>query len=250
MTEWRELGPPVHVEPANYYRLLGYPAGVAPGERAIELADASIAWYAEHGRPWLYARTAAEVTLDDHGVTLEGCPFGARRLAKLLRGAGARGAVIAAVSAGAELELEAAARWQDDRPDEYFFLETLGSAVVERLIVDLGARLCAWGEPDGTAVLPHDSPGYAGWNVAEMGRLLQLIGQHHAVWPGPIEALDSGALRPKKSGLAVFGLTASARENLQPLPSVPCHNCPAADCQFRRAPYRPTVVACSPTNRP
>ena len=70
-----------------------------------------------------------------------------------------------------------------------------------------GARLCAWADSRDMAVLPHYSPGYSQWDVAEQSRLLRLIAVRGTQLPGHLEALDSGALRPKKSQLAVFGLT-------------------------------------------
>lgn len=239
LVEWSDASPRIEVDPAAYHRLLGYPAGVAPEGPADELALWARAWYGDHGRPWMYARAVASVAVEAAAVRLDGVAFGARRLAKMLRESRAHAAVIVAVSAGPELEHEAAVRWRDEKPDEYFFLETLGSAIVERLLVEAGARLCAWAEPRESAVLPHDSPGYAGWDVAEQGGLLALAARTRAVpWPGRLEALESGALRPKKSALGVFGLARQGGENIGRLSSVPCHNCPAASCQYRRAPYR------------
>jgi hypothetical protein len=236
--EWCDAWPHVSVDPAAYYRLLGYPPGVTPDGRASELAGMATEWFAAHGRAWVYVREVASLAVEGTAVVLDGATFTAKRLAKMLR-ADALGAVLVAASAGPQLEHEAAARWKDEKPDEYFFLEALGSAVVERLLVDTGARLCAWAEPRHAAVLPHDSPGYAGWNVAELCGLLALVGRTTTVeWPGPLEALDSGALRPKKSALAVFGLVRQSGEAAGRATSVPCHNCPAASCQYRRAPYR------------
>ena len=250
MIEWCDARPHVDVDPAAYDRLLGYPPGVAPDGRARELADMAIAWFAEHGRPWVYVREVGTLTVNGAAVALDGATFTAKRLARMLR-ADALGAVLVAASAGPELEREAAARWKDERPDEYFFLEALGSAVVERLLVDTGARLCAWAEPRQAAVLPHDSPGYAGWNVAEQCDLLALARRTTtAEWPGPLEALDSGALRPKKSALAVFGLVCQSGEGAGRATSVPCHNCPAASCHYRRAPYRFVSPSCQTPSRP
>jgi hypothetical protein len=237
--EWRELAPTVDVTSATFHRFLGYPAGVAPTDRALELAADAQAWYATHGRPWIYARQLGHVAVDEAGIVLEDTRFSARRLGKLLRTTSAHGAVLVAVSAGPELEEEAGARWRDEKPDEYFFLETLGSVVVEHLLMQAGARLCAWAEPEGLTVLPHDSPGHAGWNVAEQAALLSLARRTQVVaWPGPLEALDSGALRPKKSGTGVFGITRHDTNGLRASMTVPCHNCPAAACDYRRAPYR------------
>ena len=58
------------------------------------------------------------------------------------------------------------------------------------------------------AVLPHYSPGYPEWDIAEQPRLLELIRRARAArCPAAVEVLESGMLRPKKSLLAVFGLT-------------------------------------------
>ena len=55
--------------------------------------------------------------------------------------------------------------------------------------------------------------------------------------PGHLEALPSGALRPRKSLLAVFGLTRETA-GVRPLSElVPCRNCTFAPCQYRRMPY-------------
>ena len=76
-------------------------------------------------------------------------------------------AIMVAAGAGPELECEAQRLWQDEKPDEYFFLEMYGSAVVERLVTMAGARLCSWAEQQQMAVLPHYSPGYPEWDIAE-----------------------------------------------------------------------------------
>jgi hypothetical protein len=60
---------------------------------------------------------------------------------------------------GPEVEAEAQRLWREEKPDEYFFLEIFGSAVVEHLVTITGARLCAWAEGRHLAVLPHYSPG-------------------------------------------------------------------------------------------
>ncbi len=59
------------------------------------------------------------------------------------------------------------------------------------------------GRDGGAAAL---QPGVSGWDIAEQSRLLELF-QGAGNFPGNLEALESGALRPKKSLLAVFGLT-------------------------------------------
>ena len=57
------------------------------------------------------------------------------------------------------------------------------------------------------AVLPHYSPGYPEWAIDEQPRLLELINRRGSGAAVPVEVLESGMLRPKKSLLAVFGVT-------------------------------------------
>ncbi len=229
----------VPVRPEEYSRLLGYPPGWRLEGRALELAAAAQDWYARHGRPWLYARNADSLVISPSGVSINGQAFQSIRLARLLVEAEAEHVVLAAVGAGAEAEDEAHRRWQEEKPDEYFFLEIYGSAVVEALITLAGAQICAWAEPLGMMVLPHDSPGYAEWNVAEQPQLLRLLHQtRQAEFPARLEALPSGMLRPRKSLLAVFGLTRHG-ENLRRWPElVPCESCSFGPCSYRRAPFQ------------
>ena len=133
MTEWIETNPEVEVQTAEYQRLLGYPPGYVMEGRARELADWAREWYAVHGRPWIYAREAESVGTGGASVNIEGVRFHSGVLRRRFERAAADGAVLAAVSAGAEVEQEAQKLWQEEKPDEYYFLEVLGSAVVERL---------------------------------------------------------------------------------------------------------------------
>ena len=236
MIEFADTNPAVHVEEAEYIRLLGYPRGFVLEGRARELADWARAWYAERGSPWICAREADRLEMEAGCLRIEDAAFASERLEQTLRKAQAHSAAIAAISAGSELECEAQRLWEDQRPDEYYFLETFGSAVVEKLVMTAGARLCAAAETQGMAVLPHYSPGYPEWDISEQPRLLALLRRGRPL-PGRMEALESGALRPKKSLLAVFGLTRQT-ESLRRLSElVPCENCSFSPCQFRRRPY-------------
>lgn len=236
MIEIIDAAPDVHVEPAEYLRLLGYPRDHEIGERAQELADATREWYRRHGRPWFCASQVDRLGVDDNRICIDGVRFTSQRLAAMLRQAEAHGAFLVAASAGPEAEEQARKLWIEEKPDEYFFLETYASAVVEHLITAAGARLCAWADGETMAVLPHYSPGYSQWDIAEQGQLLGLI-ESRTTLPGAVETLDSGALRPKKSQLAVFGLTRHIDRVRRLVDLVPCQNCSLANCQFRRAPY-------------
>lgn len=238
MTAIADARPAVQVDPGEYVRLLGYPRGYVLDGRAAELSAQAAAWYAEHGRPWIYAREAASLSVEPGGVVIDGVRFAGARLRQSLLDAGAHGVVLVAVGAGPELEAEAARRWRDERPDEYFFLEVYGSAVVEHLVTQAGARLCGWAEAQGVAVLPHDSPGYPEWDIAEQAALHALLTPAARALPGPLEVLDSGALRPKKSLIAVFGLTRHVELLTHLTDLVPCERCAFTPCQYRRAPHR------------
>ena len=237
MIEIQELAPRVVVEPAEYIRLLGYPRGWTLDGRARELSDWARQWYARYGRPWTFASGVDGVRIDAGTVVIDGTAFTSARLAKTLAEAGADRAVLVAVSAGPELEEEAQARWRDGKPDEYFFLEVYGSAVVEHLVTTTGARLCAWADGEAAAVLPHYSPGYPEWTIEEQASLLALIRRRRSA-AMPIEVLDSGMLKPKKSLLAVFGVTPHM-DRVRPLTELsPCENCSFVPCVYRRSPYR------------
>jgi hypothetical protein len=238
----------VDVQPAEYQRLLGYPRDWVLEDRARELADWARGWYNHHGRPWVVARDVAGLETGGGRIRIAGRSFSSPRLQRMLGDADAHRVVLVAACAGPELEAESQARWQDGKPDEYFFLEVYGSAVVEHLITMAGARLCAWAESEGFAVLPHYSPGYPGWDISEQRRLLDLFNQTGAAdsGPVPIQVLESGMLRPKKSLLAVFGVTRQVDRVRRLTELVPCENCSFSPCQYRRLPYRRASVPPSP----
>lgn len=229
----------VSVLPEEYARLLGYPRGWVLEGRARELADWAREWYAQNGRPWVYARQAESFDLAGDSIQIDGIAFGSKRLKNTLEQAEAHSVILVAVGAGPEAEEEAQRRWADEKPDEYFFLEIFGSAVVEHLTTATGARLCAYAEQHGMAVLPHYSPGYPEWDVAEQARLLELMQRtRNEPFPSRVDALDSGMLRPKKTLLAVFGLTRHTDRLRRLTELVPCESCSFGPCQYRRAPYR------------
>ncbi len=229
----------VNVLPEEYIRLLGYPRGYVMEGRALELATWARDWYAEHGQPWVYARQVERFTVDGDTICVDGERFASARLKNTLEQAGAHSVILVAVGAGAKAEEEAGRLWQEEKPDEYFFLEMFASAVVERLTTTTGGRLCDWAEQHGMAVLPHYSPGYPEWDVAQQPRLLQLIRRtEREEFPSRLESLESGMLRPRKSQLAVFGLTRHTERLRRLTDLVSCENCSFGPCQYRRAPYR------------
>jgi hypothetical protein len=238
MTEFLDTQPDSNVQEVEYNRLLGFPSGFVFDGRVRELADWARSWFAEYGKPWIYARPAGFQLANDR-LKINGSILDSKRLHDQLLDAQAHEAMLVVVSAGKECEERARQLWQDGKPDEYFFLEVFGSAVVEHLVATAGARICAWAEQNGMAVLPHYSPGYSGWDVSDQISLFDLIQQNQGQpFPQDIRVFDSGMLQPKKSLLAVFGYT-RCLDKLRSLPKlVPCENCSFSPCQYRRTPYR------------
>ena len=239
MNELIDTKPDINVLDAEYKRLLGYPQGYELGGRSLELAEWARDWFNKNGRPWIYAVRINDVDFSNERFRINGVEFSSKRLCSQLKEADACSVMLAAVSAGSECEEMAAYFWQENKPDRYFFLEIFGSAVVENLITNTGARFCAWADENNLAVLPHYSPGYPGWDVTDQNKLMKLIKQEksHSL-PGTIEVLDTGMLKPKKSLLALFGITKSVEKvkNLSEL--IPCETCSLQGCRYRRTNYK------------
>jgi hypothetical protein len=243
LQEYLDACPSVDVSEAEYRRLLGYPRNHVPGERARELAQRARHWYAEHGRPWVYLREG-KLRMDSEKLSIDGMQFDSPRLLAHLQHSGSERVMLVAVSAGRACEEHARGLWQESMPDEYFFLEILGSAVVENLVAGLSARICDLAVRDGLKAVPHYSPGYKGWDVEDQNKLFELITRGISrPFPESLEVMASGMLRPKKSLLAVVGL--SARAAFSPN-RVPCIACSYSPCQYRRAPYLNAAIQAEP----
>jgi hypothetical protein len=231
--------PETAVTEADFLRVLGFPAGHAPGNLAATLMRQTREWFERNGKPWVFARSAGSLKLSGNRTEIEGVAFRSTRLTKRFAEAGAVGAILAVVCAGREIEIEARRRWQATRPDEYLFLESFATAAVEQLIAAIAARLCAQAEAQGLSVLPHLSPGYSGWNLTDQVSLVQLIQKRD--WPAGLDfgVLPSGQLTPKKSHVALFGLGLKSDRLRRITEMIPCEDCCGVTCALRRAPYHP-----------
>lgn len=234
-----ETNPRVEIPESEYLRLLGYSKNHSLEGRARELADEAQVWFAKNGRPWIWAREVSSLELKIRTACVGGIEFSSKKLRDILFEAQAHSVLLVAVSAGKECEEHARELWNEGKPDEYFFLETYGSAVVEQLITIASGRICAWADENKMAALPHFSPGYSGWNIAEQLPLWKLFQKNFANdFPGELEVLESGMPRPKKSLLAVIGLTRDLQKARQFQKLIPCENCFLPNCRYRRAPYK------------
>jgi hypothetical protein len=222
------------VRDEEYKRLLRVPADFEFTGAIADNVSWAKQWFAEHGRPWLWARTVDTVFATETTAVVGGIAFESRELARRFRLA--RGAAVVAVSAGVEAEMESARRWEAGEPDRYFFLESYASAVVEALMAEARARLCAWSDAGDNVLLPHYCPGYHGWPVTDQARLVGLL-TDTGIAPGPLEVMESGMLRPKKSQVGLFGVAPSGMVLDESADLVPCKYCAHVRCEFRREPF-------------
>lgn len=242
MQEILDTNPPINVLDSEYKRLLGYPKDHYIDQRALDLMQKTRDWYAIHGKPWVYARPSEYLEFHENAFKIDGIEFHSKFLHKQLKQAKADMVMLTAVSAGPECEEQARRLWLDHKPDEYFFMEMYGSAVVEHLIASTGARFCAWADTENRAVLPHYSPGYSGWDVQAQNTLMSLIEQSVELdFPEELTVMDTGMLNPKKSLLAVFGITSDIRLTQDFEKLIPCENCAMPDCSYRRADFKQSI---------
>ena len=251
MKEEFNTSPKVVIDPDEYIRLLGYPIGHELTGRALELSIMTREWFDRYGQPWVYFRKADSFLLNQNSFTIDGITFESKAVLDRFHKAQVNDVYLVAVSAGKECEERANVLWRDSKPDEYFFMEMYGSAVVENLIMQTSVQLSKWADEQNLAVLPHYSPGYAEWDVIDQLKLIDLIKSGHVNGQLKVNSLDSGMLKPKKSLLAIIGVTQEqSKLTLQP-GMIPCEKCALKDCQYRRKPYRfrKENQQASPTNR-
>lgn len=239
MFEFSDTRPDCNVPEAEYVRLLGYPPERPLADRARELADGALEWFSKNGRPWIYAREADSLQLQEPHFTINGTAFSSRLLRDQFSQTGVTRTVLVAASAGPECEAHARELWQDDKPDEYFFLEILGSAVVEHLVALANGHICAWADAIGKVALPHHSPGYSGWNITEQIKLWEILRTAASgALPGELTVLESGMLKPKKSLIGLVGIASDLKSAGGFARLVPCENCALPNCQYRRTPFK------------
>ena len=242
MDELILLKPEIRVQDNEYKRLLGLPKNYILEGRTLELANWAREWYSKNGSPWVYAFRTNDVKVKGEKLFINSIEFLSLSLKEQFEKAKVSCAVITLVCAGPELEEKAIQLWKEGKPDEYFFLEVYGSAVVEHLITTTGWRFCDWADKELMSVLPHYSPGYPGWQIEDQIKLFAVINEKmFNKLPSKIDILESGMLKPKKSLLAVFGITNQLDRvnNLREM--IPCERCSLSNCIYRRSPYSNSI---------
>lgn len=191
------------VSEERYAALLGYPPGTPPAGRAVALTRSSREWFDRNATPWACARTVRIASLTPERVEVESGPsFISTVLAGRLIEIDARRLVVAAVSAGPEVDEASARHWSEDRPDEAYFLDRFGAATAVHLGAWVGERLRNLAAGAGLGLGPGYSPGYDGWSLADQVVVAECLPEA----PGHLRVLESGMIEPKNSLIAVFGL--------------------------------------------
>jgi len=193
---------------ALFRRHLGLPACAELDERLETLVDQAKSWYTRHGEPWTEARQVSVERIVDDVIHLEDQQqLSSALLAEGLAGAEAHALIVVAISAGRAVEQQIDLLWKSGHVDEAMFLNAYAIATVEHLRWRAGDLLRRSLSESGTTVLPHYSPGYDGWDLADQARLYRLFLRHGDSASLPLELLPSGGLIPSKSTLAAFGIT-------------------------------------------
>lgn len=221
----------------EYRRLLQWPADREMTPEVSERAEQARRWYEEYGEAVVHLRLFEIQDCTGVSVQLErGESLRAPALARRLRDAHACALVIAAVTAGPEVDRETALHWRRGEVDEAYFLDRFGASVAEHLIGRTRAELCQRLEPEGLAVLRNLGPGHTGWPTEDLPRVARLLAHPDGTLPSPLSVLDSGMLLPKCSAITAFGLTREI-DHPEVNDAVPCEVCDLGGCRFRRRPF-------------
>ena len=192
---------------ALFRRHIGLPACAELDERLENLFDQAKSWYVRLGEPWTEVRQVPIQRIVYDVIHLEnGLQLSSALLARGLARAHAHTIYAVAVSAGQAVDNHIDQLWKDGRVDEAMFLNAYAIATVEHLRWQIGDHL-RQSLGNTVTVLPHYSPGYEGWDLADQSRLYRLFSDNGPTTSMPLELLSSGSLRPSKSTLAVYGVT-------------------------------------------
>ena len=195
--------------PAEYHRLLGYPRGprLDRARPRIGRLGAGVVRPATDGPGFMPAkpdslrnrrtvRSASTASRSPAGVCSRRCEE-----------AEAHSAILVAAGAGPEAEETPDRLWREEKPDEYFFLEVFGSAVVEHLSPP-PVRVCAPGRKRGDGRAAALQPRLWEWDIAGTSRgcCADRRSGAHAL-PGSWKRWPPALCVPRNRNWAVFGLT-------------------------------------------
>ncbi len=219
----------------EFRRLMGLPRAVHLPEGVLHSMRGARQWYSIHGDPFVATRRVEVAAIGAASVTLAtGAALPGRAIASLLSAQDSHAVVAVAVSAGPRVAAEATRSWVADRPDAGYALDRFAAAVAEGLLRHAFTRLCESLLPAREQLTRHLSPGCGHWDVAHQRDVMDVLIGTRPSSLGPIDLLESGALKPQHSMLAVFGVTRHARNRP---PEAACRACDLDPCNFRRMPF-------------
>lgn len=229
---------PLQVSEEDLKRHWGLPSSFDIEGAMLESKDWVLNWYQNHPSAWICLKSVPSFEWIPDGVRIGDISLKSAVLKEKFLSAGVDHLVVAAMSAGLAPEKEAAHWWKEGYPDRYYFLETTASAQVEDLSRQAGVLICRWAEKENKVALPAYSPGYRGWETVEQVKLHRLWKTLCPEFPESLDVLDSGMLYPKKSKIAVYGITSATHRVKETAQTVSCKICPEIRCSMRREPYR------------
>ena len=201
------------VPDALYRRHLGVPAAATLEPVLADRTEHARAWFAAHAQPFLVSRELGIQRIVYAVIHLtDQTQLHSAMLASGFARAGVDQLVAVGITAGQAVDDRIDHLWQSGHPDEAMFLNAYAIAAVEHWRDEAKRQLQQVFAEERRTVLPHYSPGYDGWGLADQARLFRLLQAEGS----PLRLLDSGGLLPHKSTLAVYGVT--PRDDLeQPL---------------------------------
>ena len=225
----------------EYHRLLSLPRNYTMEGEMLQRAENARTWYSQNGEPMVASLRIDLQQINPPTVLLiSGHELQSDVLAKRLQKGEAHSLTILAVSAGREVSKEVARHWAEGRPDEAFFLDRFAVGVVEHLLFNASQIFCRSLESKHETLMQHLSPGCGEWDISDQHKLMELLtGVPGKTELGPLKLLNSGAIDPQHSVLAVIGVT---HGNFAYTPAHLCRSCDLNPCEFRRAPFRAEAV--------
>jgi hypothetical protein len=208
---------------------MGVPSA-ADLERAVPgLAERARAHLAACADPYTFCHTIEIDAIEGDTVRLAGgTELESSGLARRLATVKAHALTAVAWTVGSGVDDAVTRLWAAGLYDESYALDAMAAALVEQMRTMECARLCG-------ALAPY-SPGYDGWPLENQIVLYDMLA---AVGGKPftdrVSCLDSGMLLPKKSQLAVVGLTHFPA--LVPQAASACNTCTLPRCEYRRSDY-------------
>ena len=163
------------------------------------------------------------VSIEREGFRVEGEYFDTGRvIAGPLRGAETLAFFVATAGAGITEWSRRVMQEQDYL--QAYFIDALGSELVEKAADWLEEQVIAWSGERGQATTNRYSPGYCGWSVSEQHKFFSLL-------PGKfcgISLTDSALMQPEKSVSGVVGIGGRSKKR-----AYGCSICTLENC-FRR----------------